>query len=229
MTVEGWKSVFDWGTVILLFLTFAFGAGALITGGILSKHQEQKSRRFEKDLTEAKTKLVEQQERTAVADSRVASLETDAANAKAEMAKQQTRAANAERALLELQQSLADRDITPQQRDKMLKVLRGKPAGHVVVQSLVTGGREAMQYAGKIAAVFSDAGWNVEPPNGRGMFGAPISGVFLVAGSNTPTELTNLFVEVLVAGGIAKAPVGVSPSPNTPTGTLEIWVAGKSK
>jgi septal ring factor EnvC (AmiA/AmiB activator) len=135
MTVEGWKSLFDWGTVILLFLTFAFGAGALITGGILGKQEEEKSRQFEKDLTEAKTKLVEQQERTAAADSRVAGLETDAANAKGEMAKQQARAANAERALLELQQSLADRDISSQQRDRMLKVLKGKAPGHIVAQS----------------------------------------------------------------------------------------------
>jgi|GEM_PF-2579543 hypothetical protein len=68
MTVETWKAIFDWGTVVLLGFTFVFGAGALITGGILSERQEKQALQFEKDLTEAKTNLSEQQERAANAE-----------------------------------------------------------------------------------------------------------------------------------------------------------------
>ena len=44
MPVEVWKSLFDWATVVLLFLTFAAGAGALWTGNIINAHQEEKLR-----------------------------------------------------------------------------------------------------------------------------------------------------------------------------------------
>jgi hypothetical protein len=68
-------------------------------------------------LTDAKTKLGEQQERAAKADGRVAGLEQDAANAKAAMATQQERAAKAERSLLELRESISwrtpDRALIP--------------------------------------------------------------------------------------------------------------------
>jgi hypothetical protein len=99
--------------------------------------------------------------------------------------------------------------------------------GHIVVQSVLSGGREAQQYANKIASVFTDAGWNVEPPNGRGMLFSPTSGVVLVAGRDAPTALIDLFANALIAGGIAKAPVEVSPDQNTPVGTVAIWVAGR--
>lgn len=211
MSVENWKSLFDWGTVILLFLTFAFGAGALITGNIIGKQQEGKSRLFEKDLTEAKTRLGAQ--------------ETDAANAKAEMAKQQTRAAEAEKALLELQQRLADRHVTVQQRETMIKMLKGHDQEHVIVQSLISGGREALQYASELAAIFREAGWDVEPPNGRGGFDVPISGVFIVGNQSFPKSI-GLVENVLIAGGIAKSPVKISPNQN-PKGIVEIWVADK--
>ena len=42
MSVEAWKSAFDIATVVLLFLTFAAGAGVLITGNIINKRQTGK-------------------------------------------------------------------------------------------------------------------------------------------------------------------------------------------
>lgn len=54
MTVDGLKIIFDWVAVILLFLTFAAGLGALVTGSIINKRQEVQLRQFDKDLTNAK-------------------------------------------------------------------------------------------------------------------------------------------------------------------------------
>lgn len=68
MTVEGLKTIFDWVAVILLFFTFAAGAGVLITGNIINKRQAEQLRQFDSDLTAAKTKLGEQQERAAAAE-----------------------------------------------------------------------------------------------------------------------------------------------------------------
>jgi septal ring factor EnvC (AmiA/AmiB activator) len=124
MSLESWKSFFEIGGVLLLFLTFVFGAGVVITSTRINARQAVQLRNFDKQLTDAKSELGKQQERTAQADARVAGLETDSANAKSEMAKQQTRAANAERALLELQQRLAHRRISQSDHDKLVASLQ---------------------------------------------------------------------------------------------------------
>jgi hypothetical protein len=72
MSVEGWKSLFDLATVVLLFLTFAAGSGVLITGNIINKRQEGKLHQFDVDLTGAKTELAKQQERAAKAEASIA-------------------------------------------------------------------------------------------------------------------------------------------------------------
>lgn len=68
MTVEFWKSLFDGFAVVLLFLTFVAGAGALITGRIINQRQEATLRQFDADLTKARTDLASQQERAAQAE-----------------------------------------------------------------------------------------------------------------------------------------------------------------
>ncbi len=86
MSVEALKSFFDVGTVVLLFLTFAFGAGVLITGNVINSRQAKQLRQFDRDLTDAKTELGKQQERAAHAERDVAEAKKAAgdADAKAE-------------------------------------------------------------------------------------------------------------------------------------------------
>ncbi len=50
MTVEGMKTAFDWIGLVLLFLTFAAGAGVLITGNIINERQARKLEQFALDL-----------------------------------------------------------------------------------------------------------------------------------------------------------------------------------
>lgn len=165
----------------------------------------------------------------------LAGLQKAAADAKAaqqrveiDLAKQQEKTAIAERALLELKQSLADRTITAQERKDMLAILRAKPPRKIVVPSLLSAGREALQYASEIGAVFRDAGWDADPPTGMGSFSAPASGVWILASPDAPPELVDLLVEVLISGNISTPPVNVSSSKNTPAGTVEIWVLSKA-
>jgi hypothetical protein len=68
MSVEAWKSIFDFGTVATLFLTFAFGFGVWRTSNIINERQARQLRQFEKDITLAKSSLAEQQERAAKAE-----------------------------------------------------------------------------------------------------------------------------------------------------------------
>src|SRR6266478_4274798 len=113
MSLEAWKTIFEIGGVILLFLTFVFGAGALFTSTRINARQASELREFNNKLADAQTGLSKQQERTANAEGRVAGLEKTAADAKTaqqkvetELARQQERAALAERALLQMKESL---------------------------------------------------------------------------------------------------------------------------
>jgi hypothetical protein len=54
MSVDLWKSIFDWATVALIALTVVSGAGALITGDIINKRQQARVRQFDSDLEKQK-------------------------------------------------------------------------------------------------------------------------------------------------------------------------------
>jgi hypothetical protein len=183
MSIEGVKSFFDVGAIILLFLTFAFGVGAYVTGNVINKRQAEQLRQFDKSLTYAKTELGRQQERTANADARVAGLEADAANAKSEMAKQQTRAANAERALLELQHRLAHRRINQSDHDRLVVSLR--PFRGSVVQLFKLGDAEAAQFADDLLTILHDAGWSVQL-SFAGVLAPPRYGLVCTVDTSTP-------------------------------------------
>lgn len=75
MSVELVKSIFDWAAVILVALTVITGAGALITGKILSDRQSAQIRQFDADLTAAKIDLAKQQERAAKAEGALRNLQ----------------------------------------------------------------------------------------------------------------------------------------------------------
>lgn len=152
MSPESWKSVFELGGVVLLALTFVFGAGALYFSHRVNEIQDAHLRQFDKDLTDAKTALSQQQERAANADARVAGLEQDAANAK-------TRAAAAEQSLFELQQRLEHRRITKADHDKFVAALL--PYQGSVVAVTECGELEAGKFADDIIAVFRAAKWKV--------------------------------------------------------------------
>ena len=93
MSVEVWKSIFDWATVVLIAFTVVSGAGALITGDIINKRQETKTREFERQLTEAKTELGKQQERAAHAEKAAADASAKAEAFRLDIAKANERAA----------------------------------------------------------------------------------------------------------------------------------------
>jgi multidrug efflux pump subunit AcrA (membrane-fusion protein) len=86
MDMEWWKAFFEIGGVVLLFLTFAFGAGFMLTSKKVNERQAERLRVFDSELTEAKTELSKQQERAAKAEASIALAEQHSAeaNAKAE-------------------------------------------------------------------------------------------------------------------------------------------------
>jgi hypothetical protein len=53
MSVESWKVLFDWASVVLVGLTVIAGAGALVTGKILNDRQANGLKQFQLDLAAA--------------------------------------------------------------------------------------------------------------------------------------------------------------------------------
>ncbi|MDR5729602.1 MAG: hypothetical protein RB191_19470 [Terriglobia bacterium] len=95
MSVEVLKAIFDWLAVVLVGLTFIAGAGALITGNILSDRQTARLKEFDKSLTQAKTDLATQQERAAKAEGQIASAYAASKEAVAKVAIAEARVAEA--------------------------------------------------------------------------------------------------------------------------------------
>jgi hypothetical protein len=138
MSVEAWKTICDIAAVILLFLTFAFGAGAFIAGNIINKRQEKQLQQFDKDLTDAKI----------------------------ELGKQQERAATAEKDLLELQERIKPRILTDKQSTEFVRVLKTFPNGVIDVGYTAGSGDEGFNLVQQLRALFKQAGWTV-PENPR--------------------------------------------------------------
>ncbi|HEY2090382.1 MAG TPA: hypothetical protein VGJ81_00705 [Thermoanaerobaculia bacterium] len=153
--------------------------------------QQERAAKAEKSLAEVKNTAGDANEKAGRANERAANLESanfrlkkDAAEAKAaqlqlelqvaeqqtELAAQREKAAGAEAKLLELQNKVADRDLSPFER-QLVEELRGEPQQNVGLSSL-SNDPEAGRFARQIAIVLAEAGWN------KGQ----VSGAILTAG-----------------------------------------------
>jgi hypothetical protein len=172
MSVEGIKAVFDWGAIILLFLTAVFGTGAFFTGNVINKRQAEQLRQFDHNLTEAKTELGKQQERAARADAQVAGLDKDASDAKAaqqrvetELAKQKERTASAEKAASDAALALArfkqPRSLSPEQQDTLITTLKPFAGQHFAFA--VFPDPEPLALLRMLDTILRSAGWQRIP------------------------------------------------------------------
>ncbi len=77
-----------------------------------------------------------------------------------DVATQQERAAKAETALLELQEQVRPRSLTPAQRSALLDALRASPNKGQVTVVFGTGDGEAREFAKLLVGVLQEAGWS---------------------------------------------------------------------
>lgn len=166
MPLESWKQLFEIGGVILLFLTFVFGAGALYTATRLNTLQEAQLRQFDKDLTGAKTALAAQQERAAVADGKVAILEKNASDAKAAQQRVEIDLANAQAKLeaeritrLGLQRSVLHRMIGSTAVGTASNFDSLKPFKGTLIVFEHSPEREPAMFSGNLAPFAINSGW----------------------------------------------------------------------
>jgi hypothetical protein len=215
MDVEWWKSFFELGGVILLFLTFAFGAGFMFTGKRVNERQAERLQEFDKNLTDAKIELGKQQERAAKAEGSIALAEQHSAeaNAKAEgfrldIAQANERAASANEiaekerlARLQLEASLADRVITPDGQAKLASLTKEFPDS-VHLDVCAFGG--TLEVANITRAIIEPLnGWTIRLWRLTG--GAAARGVMIgtsPSATETDRKAAQRLVEVLHSAGI---------------------------
>jgi len=152
MSLESWKSFFEIGTLILLFLTFVFGAGALITASRLNTIQA-------KELTELRLKAAEARDRATKNEQEAARLAKEAEEERI--------------ARLELEARVGWRRIGPSAQSEIaahLAAFTGEPA--LVAYDL--NDLEASSFASYIAATLHAANWEVAERLGvLGQFNPP--------------------------------------------------------
>jgi hypothetical protein len=140
MSVESLKSLFDTVTVVLLFVTFACGAGALITGNIINKRQNQQLKQLGVDIAQAN-------ERAAIANRGAA---------------EATKIAEGEKlARIQLEDATAWRRLSTDQRTALAASLSHYPAQRTWVIYNVTD-VEAFGFASDL--VLALAKWNPTEP-----------------------------------------------------------------
>src|SRR5438876_5470420 len=184
MSLDGWKSFFEIGAVILLFLTFVFGAGVVITTNWINERQAERLREFDKSLTDAKTDVLKQEERAANAERDAAEAKRTAAEAGAgtEKIRQEnlklSLAVEGERkARLELERALAPRQLLPSERARLVSDLRSAPMPHVV-EIVGVNFPEPQRFANILDNVFREAGWTIAEHT-AGIFGDPPVGLII--------------------------------------------------
>lgn len=160
MKLEDWNTVLQFASAVLLGLTFAVGAGAIFTGYLISKRQDERIVATERGTADANKRAAEAGEGTAKALAEAAATNERANKLEIEAARQRERAAKAEHDLLELQQRLAWRRISPKEHVAFVAAL--KPFAGSIVEVTKIGDSEAGQFADDIVSVFIEAGWGVQ-------------------------------------------------------------------
>ena len=211
-------------------------AGIAIAGGVYGEYF------FGSKASEAAMKLA------SISEQRVADSNREAGNARKEAGKAIERASKADdRAsanekeaarltrdnlvlqaeVLKLRERMADRDLTHDQRSKMSRALSVYHPGDedVLVESLVSEGREALRYANVIAALLR-AKWSTIPqPSGNQLISSPLSGILVEPGSSpSAVAAARIITEAFWAAGIR---VSSSSSDNFGNKRVLVLIGGK--
>ena len=183
MSAEALKSFFDWGTVVLVGLTFIFGAGALITGNKISKRQDKELADFKLKAANAERAAGEANQNAGEASERAKNLENANLTLRGQIAtletgasQQKERAANAEKELIQLKQKLKWRTITPEQRAELIRLLSPVPKNGTTVLSVSSGmgDAESDAFGNQIADVLKASGFTVSRGSAVWTGGNPI-------------------------------------------------------
>lgn len=161
------------------------------------------------EIEKAKAEAAKANEETA----RLA-IQLEEANAKADVERQKVakleietatarrRQAEAERALLELQERLRPRTLSPAQERKLTDALIKAPRGSIEIECVRTPDNEPYTFAGELVSVLIASGWTVMGMTSREVIGSKIEGLEFRVPKNAPPHAVALN-EILNSIGVA--------------------------
>jgi len=170
--------------------------------------------------------------KAASAQKDVSSLQKAASDAKMaqqkveiELAKQRERTAAAELALAKVQERMKWRSVSPEQRKRLLEMLKDEAKGNIVVKCSV-GDDEAYNFASQFVEILRSSGWSVDGVNQSWFADPPVGAGFLVHKlADSPSygpPLQKAFI-----------PVGfefsVSEQERIPVGEIELLIGHKAQ
>lgn len=165
-----------------------------------------------------------------LADIDVAQLNKDAADARSaqeaveiELSKQRERTATAESALLKLKESLKDRTISADQREKVIKILKGGPSGTVEIVWLSS---EPDSYAPamEIEGIIKAADW-IDPEVIPGQSATAIGQGIIVHDTKTAPPCAAVLRKAFSSVGFE---LYAGEDPTFPNGRVRIWIGRKT-
>jgi hypothetical protein len=218
MTLNDWYSFFQVGSLIMLFLTFAFGAGAILTGLKVNKGATRQILKLEARIAES-TEETERIKAAAAKDKdesakRIAELNRDTVGLSADVANANARAAEANRiaeseqlARLQLEARLAPRVLTADQQERLISLL--KPFFGTQIDAVTFGDTpEIGNISMTILSCLRKAGWNVNSGSAGG--GAlVVAGILVGVRANSDATTNNAARALFV--GLQSMGIGAGP------------------
>lgn len=208
MTLEEWNIAFQFSSAVLLGLTFAVGAGAIITGYFINKRQAVRIATLGSEVVEANRK----------ANERAGRLELEAA-------RQREKAAKAESDLLELQQRVKPRMFTDDQRRSLIDALkRSSPKGLVTI-TCVLGDGEGFAFASQVDEILKAADWPTTGVN-QSVFVPqnPVGLGIVVQSAATVPPFVGALQRAFGSVGLA---LPISELATLTVGTTQLWIGNK--
>ncbi len=167
MSVETWKSIADWATIVFIAFTVVSGSAALILGDRINEKQIEQLQKFDRDLTGAKSGLSVQQQRAAEAEKQLELVKQGTTHAQNDAASANQRAAEASQKAEELRVQRLELEKTLAPREMFVGIINGISSSDPLKTSGITcaietiADEEAKRAAGNIAGTVHGAGWTV--------------------------------------------------------------------
>ena len=227
---EAWKSFFDIGAIVLLFLTFLFGIGILVTGNIINGRQEKEIKQFGIDLKDKDVKISEANDKAGAAIERASNADERASKNEKEAARLNKLSEDEKAARVAIQTQLAWREPTDEQlnrvRDSLL-LFRGQQFDVVTYATEP----ECLNLTNRIYSVAIAAQWVLDPKRKFSLLGSILSGVELSVSEESAHDTKNAaraFAESLSKEKVSAIAKIVPLSENPPRPGLIVIYIGKN-
>jgi hypothetical protein len=127
-----------------------------------------------------------------------------------------------------LEQQMAARHVTVEQRKKMLAILEARPEAKITIWYIINSDADTLAYTLEIQDVFHDAKWHVFHRPNLISADTPLHGFIVEVQHDSPQNqnLANLAAKALAVTGYHVSRTNIAPDPNEETNVI-VLVGGK--